>query len=150
MIKTAFMKSKTSLIGYMILVASFLYTGKVISQESNWTHFRGSKLNATAENENIPLKWDSSAIRWKTEIHDKGYSSPVVYGNQIWLTTATADGKEMYAVCVDFKIGKIIHDIKVFTPEKVESKNGNCPYVCLHSHTSCFCVKICLKQSKDW
>ncbi len=77
-----------------------------------------------AETENIPLKWDDSVIKWKTEIHDKGYSSPVVYNNQIWVTTAKADGKELYAVCIDFQTGKIIHDIKVFTPDEIERKNS--------------------------
>jgi outer membrane protein assembly factor BamB len=90
----------------------------------NWTHFRGSSLNGIALNENIPLKWDDSGIKWKTKIHDKGYSSPVVYNNQIWVTTAKPDGKELYAVCTDFKTGKIIYDIKVFTPDQVEGKHS--------------------------
>ena len=63
-------------------------------------------------------------IKWKTEIHDKGYSSPVVYNNQIWVTTAKPDGKELYAVCIDFQTGKIIYDIKVFTPDEVEGKHS--------------------------
>jgi outer membrane protein assembly factor BamB len=46
-----------------------------------------------------------------------------VYNNQIWLTTAKADGKELYAVCIDFQTGKIIYDIKVFTPDKIEKKH---------------------------
>jgi len=40
------------------------------------------------------------------------------------MTTATTDGKELYAVCADFKTGKIIHDIRVFTPEEVERKHS--------------------------
>jgi outer membrane protein assembly factor BamB len=118
------MIQKSSILICIISIASLFYCGQAVSQDNNWTHFRGSQSNGLAVNENIPLKWDDSAIRWKTEIHDKGYSSPVVYGNQIWLTTAKADGKELYAICVDFKTGKIIHDLKVFTPEKVESKNS--------------------------
>jgi outer membrane protein assembly factor BamB len=118
------MISKSSLLFCITFIASLIYSGQAISQEKNWTHFRGSKSNCIAENEKVPLKWDDSVVRWKTEIHDKGYSSSVIYGNQIWLTTATADGKELFAVCVDFNSGKIIHDIKVFTPEKVESKNN--------------------------
>jgi outer membrane protein assembly factor BamB len=118
------MISKSTSRIFLILIASFGLSMQANSQENNWTHFRGTSSNCLAENENIPLKWDDSTIKWKIEIHDKGYSSPVVYGNQIWLTTAKADGKELYAVCVDFKTGKIIHDINVFAPEKVESKNN--------------------------
>ena len=94
------------------------------SQDNNWTHFRGSNLNGIATTKDIPLKWDESNIKWKTEIHGKGYSSPVVFGNQIWVTTATPDGKELYAVCADYQTGKIIHDIKVFTPENVFGKHS--------------------------
>ncbi len=94
------------------------------SQGNNWTHFRGSGLNGIAETENIPLRLDDSAIKWKTEIHDKGYSSPVVYDNQIWVTTAKSDGRELYAVCIDFNTGKILYDIKVFTPDEVEGRNS--------------------------
>jgi outer membrane protein assembly factor BamB len=77
-----------------------------------------------AEIENIPVKWDDSSIKWKTQIHDNGYSSPVVYDNQIWVTTAKPDGKELYAVCINFQTGEIIYDIKVFTPDEVEGKHS--------------------------
>jgi outer membrane protein assembly factor BamB len=104
---------------------TFLFSSEpAISQEKNWTHFRGTYMNGLAETKDIPLKWDDSVIKWKIEIHDKGYSSPVVYNNQIWVTTGKSDGKELYAVCIDFQTGKIIYDIKVFTPDEVERKNS--------------------------
>jgi outer membrane protein assembly factor BamB len=108
----------------LLFVALFFGSRQASSQEKNWTHFRGTNLNALAETDNVPLKWDDSVIKWKTEIHDMGYSSPVVFDNQIWVTTAKPDGKELYAVCIDFKTGKIIHDIKVFSPDEVERKNS--------------------------
>ena len=118
------MISKPSLLFCFISTICLFSSGQVSSQEMNWTHFRGSSLNGIALNENIPLKWDDSGIKWKTKIHDNGYSSPVVYNNQIWVTTAKPDGKELYAVCTDFKTGKIIYDIKVFTPDQVEGKHS--------------------------
>lgn len=114
-----------SVILHSLLFVFFLFAAKqVSSQEKNWTQFRGSNLNGMAISENIPLKWDESVIKWKTEIHDKGYSSPVVYNNQIWVTTATTDGKKLYAVCLDYQTGKIIYDLLVFTPEVVEGKHS--------------------------
>jgi hypothetical protein len=47
-----------------------------------------------------------------------------VFGDQVWLTTGSPDGKELFAVCADFNSGKIIHDIKVFTPGDVEGKHS--------------------------
>ena len=46
-------------------------------------------------------------VRWKTAIHDKGWSSPVVWENQVWLTTATEKGDKCYAVAVDRDTGKV-------------------------------------------
>ncbi len=104
-------------------------------QSNNWTHFRGSRLDGFSDVTSVPLKWsDNSGIKWKTDIHGRGWSSPVVYGDQIWITTATDDGKEMYAVCVDFNTGKILHDIKVFTPSDVERKHSLNSYA---TPTSC-------------
>jgi len=118
------MISKSLLLCCFFFVVFLFGSKQASSQDKNWTHFRGTNLNGIAETENIPLKWDDSVIKWKTEIHDKGYSSPVIYNNQIWVTTAKSDGKELYAVCIDFQTGKIIYDIKVFTPEKVEGRNS--------------------------
>jgi outer membrane protein assembly factor BamB len=95
------------------------------NQKENWTHFRGSKLDGIADVKNVPLKWTTdSNILWKTEIHDNGWSSPVVYEDQIWVTTGSDDGKELFAVCLDWKTGNIIHDIKVFTPDTVYGKHA--------------------------
>ena len=117
------MGTKSPLIFCFIFVAFLINSAQADSQDKNWTHFRGTNLNGIAVAENIPLKLDESNIKWKIKIHDSGYSSPVVYNNQIWVTTATSDGKELYAVCIDFQTGAIIYDIKVFTPEEVEGKH---------------------------
>ena len=118
------MISKSSLLFCFFFIAFLFGSKQVSSQDNNWTHFRGSNLNGIAVTENIPLIWDESSIKWKTQIHDNGYSSPVVYNNQIWVTTAKSDGKELYAVCINFQTGEIIYDIKVFTPDEVEGKHS--------------------------
>ena len=51
----------------------------------------------------------------------------LVYDNQIWVTTATLDGKELYAVCTDFTTGKITSDIKVFTVDDRSASMGSIP-----------------------
>lgn len=118
------MVTKPSLLSCFFFVVLFFGFKEADSQDKNWTHFRGSALNGMSPGENIPLKLDDSTIRWKTRIHDNGYSSPVVYNDQIWVTTARPDGKELYAVCMDFLTGKIIYNIKVFTPDEVEGKHS--------------------------
>src|SRR5262245_16354737 len=89
-----------------------------------WPEFRGPSGNGHSAAHGLPLRWsETENIRWKTPIHDKGWSSPVIWGNQIWMTKATPDGKRLYAICVDRDSGKLVHDIHLFDVEKP----GYCP-----------------------
>jgi outer membrane protein assembly factor BamB len=96
-----------------------------IAQVNNWTHFRGSHLDGIAVDNNVPLVWnDTTNVIWKTDIRGKGWSSPVVYGNQVWVTTATVDGKEMAGICTDFTTGKVLFDILLFKQDSIYSKHA--------------------------
>ncbi len=85
----------------------------------SWAEFRGSHGDGMARaGSHPPLRWsEGENIRWRVDIHGKGWSSPVVWNDQIWMTTATDDGKQMFAVCVDRPTGRIVHDILVFENE---------------------------------
>ena len=88
--------------------------------QNNWTYYRGSNLDAVSLNKDLPLVWsEKENIKWKIAIHGKGASSPVIFDDQIWVTTADSTGKKLYAICSSFKTGKIIHDITLFEPDSV-------------------------------
>jgi len=110
-----------------LLLTAFLCLSNNILAQDNWTHFRGNQLNAIAPEGQYPISW-SSEFKWKTMVHGQGWSSPIVYDNQIWMTTAAEDGKEMFAVCVDFNSGEIIHDIKIFEPDSIYRKHNTNSY----------------------
>ena len=94
-------------------------------KEADWTHFRGSAMDGLSMETDVPVSWnDSGGIAWKTSIEGKGWSSPVLLGNQVWLTTATAGGKEMRALCLDFTSGEILHNKVVFTPDSLFRKHA--------------------------
>jgi len=101
-----------------LVTVLLLFTHSAIAGE-NWPQFRGPSTDGSTDAADLPLIWsDTDGVKWKTAIHDRGWSSPVVWGGQIWLTTATADGKRMFAVCVDRDSGKVLHDVKLFDNEK--------------------------------
>jgi outer membrane protein assembly factor BamB len=116
---------KLHLLFFNVIIAGLLSISSTYkTSENNWTHFRGSNLDGIADVEFCPVRWTSdSNIVWKTKIHGKGWSSPVVYNDQIWMTTAIENGKEMYAVCVDFNSGEILFDIQLFTPDSIYRKH---------------------------
>ncbi len=81
----------------------------------HWNQFRGPRGDGQTTSTSLPLQWsESQNVSWKTAIHGKAWSSPVVWGEQIWMTLATEDGKQLFAICVDAATGKIVHDITVF------------------------------------
>lgn len=82
-----------------------------------WPAFRGPLGNGIVPSVNgcdprgLPMSWsESENVTWKTAIHGKAWSTPAIWENQIWMTTATEDGTEMYAICVDRTSGEILLD----------------------------------------
>lgn len=100
----------------------------VCAAGETWPELRGPTADGRADARQLPLTWsETQNVAWKTPIHDRGWSSPVVWHEQVWLTTATADGTRMFAVCVDRTSGKILQDIKVFDtpqPEHIAEVNS--------------------------
>jgi outer membrane protein assembly factor BamB len=89
------------------------------AQEQNWPEFRGPRGDGTSLATNLPLHWgENQNITWATPIHGRAWSSPVIWGQQIWVTTATTNGHELFAVCVDRDSGKLLRDLKLFEVEK--------------------------------
>jgi outer membrane protein assembly factor BamB len=83
--------------------------------DESWTEFRGPNGTGHSDSKGLPKEWsETQNVAWKTAIRGKGWSSPVVLGGQVWLTSATPDGKEMYAICVDRESGKILLDEKLW------------------------------------
>jgi outer membrane protein assembly factor BamB len=87
----------------------------------NWPEYRGPKGDGHSDSTGLPVTFgEGDHVKWKTEIHGKGWSSPVIWGSQVWLTTATDDGTELSALCIDKETGKVLRDdvlFRVATPQ---------------------------------
>jgi outer membrane protein assembly factor BamB len=82
---------------------------------SQWPQFRGPDGNGVSSAAGLPIRWsETENVRWKALIHGKGWSSPIVLGDRLWMTTATPDGKELFVVAVDKASGRIVIDQKLF------------------------------------
>ena len=89
------------------------------SIQAQWPQFRGPDGNGIARTANPPLSWsEDKNVRWKTPIHGRAWSSPVVLEGKVWVTTATQDGRQLSAVAVDVETGRILHDLKLFDVDK--------------------------------
>jgi outer membrane protein assembly factor BamB len=101
------------------LLSIALIAPRLGAEEANWPEFRGPNGNGTSASTNLPLHWsEQQNIKWNTPIHDRAWSSPVIWGDQIWLTTATTNGQELFAVCIARDTGKVVRDLKLFDVAK--------------------------------
>src|SRR5581483_3292257 len=89
------------------------------ADDLNWPEFRGPRGDGVSTSTGLPLTWsETNHVKWKTAIKGRGWSSPVIWGKQVWVSSATPDGHELYALCVDRETGKILIDEKLFDIEK--------------------------------
>jgi len=116
---------RASYFNFFLLFACLIIIGdSCTNTDPYWTHFRGSNLNGISNVTSCPVRWSAdSNIVWKTGLHGRGWSSPVVYEDQIWMTTATEEGNLMYAVCIDYNTGEILFDIQIFEPDSIYRKH---------------------------
>lgn len=95
----------------------------------NWPQFRGPAGNGHAAAASLPDQWsESQNVVWKTKIHDRGWSSPVVWGNRVWLTTATDSGDQLFVLCIDLATGEVVYDRKLFDvkqPQDIHETNSH-------------------------
>lgn len=120
------------------MVPLLLATVGVLHSAPNWPQWRGPDGQGHAEGTGYPLAWSESRnVAWKTAIPGRGWSSPVIWGEQIWLTTAIEipaspekekerlkkntgdqpltllDEVRLHALCLDKSSGRILHDIEM-------------------------------------
>src|SRR4026209_3049803 len=94
----------------------------------DWPQFRGPTGQGVSDERGLPLEWsETKNVKWKVAIPGKGWSSPVIQGDKIWLTTATDEGKSLRAVAVDRNTGAILVNVEVFRLKSlghISSKNS--------------------------
>src|SRR5262247_2506807 len=93
----------------------FFFLALLLLPDSDWPQFRGPTGQGVSEEKGLPLEWsETKNVRWKIAIPGKGWSSPVVQGDRIWLTTATEEGKSLRALSINRNTGQIVKDVEVF------------------------------------
>lgn len=81
----------------------------------DWPEFRGPTGQGHSNERGLPVTWsENKNVKWKVAIPGRGWSSPAILGDRIWLTTATEDGKSLRAICVDRNTGAILQNVEVF------------------------------------
>jgi outer membrane protein assembly factor BamB len=116
---------------------------------SNWPQFRGPDASGASEESGLPEAWDTTKnVAWKTDIPGSGWSSPIVWGDRVFVTSVVSEGKgekpkkglyfggerkeppsdvQRWTVfCIDFRTGQILwqavaHEGKAVQPKHIKN-----------------------------
>jgi outer membrane protein assembly factor BamB len=119
------------------------------ADKADWPQFRGPAGQGHAAAEQLPTTWsENKNVAWKCPLPGRGWSSPVIAGNEVWLTTAIdspisaeekaerlkgntnsqpliVSGKlSLRAQCVDRTSGKLLHDIELLVEPKPQGTHA--------------------------
>jgi outer membrane protein assembly factor BamB len=98
-------------------------------RSEDWPQFRGPEGQGHSLERNLPSEWSESRnIAWKTRVEGTGWSSPVVGGGRVWLTTATGEKEvSLRAIAFDLETGREVVNVEVFRvrrPGQINPKNS--------------------------
>ena len=115
------------------IAASLLAARRPAAED--WPEFRGPTGQGHRQAASLPTEWEPDKnVAWKQDIPGNGWSSPVVVGGRVYLTTAVpvpraASDQSLRALCLDAKTGKVLWDNEVFRQDGdgagIHSKNSH-------------------------
>lgn len=109
------------------LFASLLLIAGIVNAQ-NWPQFRGPNIQGHSSETGLPLKWSATEnIAWKTELPGESWSSPIVWGDRVFVTTTTEDGVSCRVIAIDRKAGAILWNKEVFK-QAIRRKEGRNSY----------------------
>jgi len=109
----------------LLPVLTFSPSAKVTLAE-NWSRFRGENGQGISTESDLPRTWsETENIQWKTEIPGEGWSSPIVFNDQIFLTATTEEGVSCRILCVDRVTGAIRWNVEVHRQKPGAKRNQN-------------------------
>jgi len=120
------MKKPTFLVLTVLLFFACSSNQKTETFEQSWPSFRGQFASGIFDNANIPTQWDvveNVNVKWKTPIPGLGHSSPVIWGDKIFVTTAiSSNAEEILKVGLygdgDSAQDTTVHQFKVYCIDK--------------------------------
>jgi outer membrane protein assembly factor BamB len=111
----------------LLCAAALLLCAVVQTRGENWPRFRGPTGQGHSTERNLPIEWSlNQNVAWKSGVPGDGWSSPIVWGERVFVTSATDGGTKCHVICLDAKSGKILWDSVPFEqiPRRKEGKNS--------------------------
>lgn len=110
---------------------------------ADWPEFRGPRgdgqvpARADGKPAGLPLHWsETNNVRWKTELPHRGWSTPVVMGGQVWVTAATVEGNDFFAIGLDATTGQTLFNEHLFHSDNPEPLGNGASMNCYATPSS--------------
>ena len=94
--------------------------GSSVQAESNWANWRGPSYDGHSDEAGLPTEFSDKDIDWKVDLPGIGQSSPAIWGERIFLTTALDGGKQRVVFCLDRNDGRMMWKQTSWTGSEVE------------------------------
>jgi outer membrane protein assembly factor BamB len=97
------------------------------AQAGEWPSWRGPHGDGTSDETGLPLRWSRGEnVAWKTAIPGKGHSSPIVWGDRVFVTSCREDQGQRLLLCLDRRDGRVLWERVVLTAplEKLHALNS--------------------------
>ena len=92
---------KVLFVAFIILLAS-------VSQGQEWTRYRGPNGQGISQAKTIPVKWTEKDYNWKVNLPGGGHSSPVVWGDKVFITSGDQKTDHGFLLALRVSDGKIL------------------------------------------
>jgi len=97
----------------LVIILVLLIASPVVPSAENWPQWRGPSLNGLSGEKNLPVKWSATEnITWKLALPAWSGSTPIIWGDRIFLNVAEAlskrDGDNLFLWCVDRNNGSVL------------------------------------------
>jgi outer membrane protein assembly factor BamB len=108
------------------LAVAVCSAGSLLRADSNWPGWRGPLQSGHSLETGFPHEWSDGNVVWATDLPGDGQSSPVIWGDRIFLTTALDGGRERMVLCVERRSGKVLWQKSLWKgePEPTHKMNG--------------------------
>ena len=100
------------LMGPVALASGPLRAETPVSSNDNWPAWRGPRGDGLSAATHLPVRWGpNEGVRWKTPLPGKGVSSPVVWGDRVFLTSSEGNRHDqLHVLCLDRRDGALVWD----------------------------------------
>jgi outer membrane protein assembly factor BamB len=110
-------------LGFLLLIGA---ASCIIS--ANWPGWRGPTANGVSPDKNLPAKWSTNEnVRWRVPLPKRGNSSPIVWGDRVFVTQAVNAENRRTIMCFDRKDGKLLWQAGVTYTDREPTQRDN-PY----------------------